>query len=208
VLPGYFNVGALGVYASEESLTKTYAQYEQELALEISVNHSCGDSALKCVDCDGQVCPKCFVQCAVGNRCKKCAGRFTSHVLKTNPAVLIRLGLAMLLLGVAYGFIGRSVPMATFGFYGYFIQFAIWFAVGKVMHRVASYKQGPKVLATAIIGLLLGLMAGPFRDILITSLSAPPDADEFGYSAYASGTHLISAAIMVVGVLWPFARRG
>ncbi|MBS1999592.1 MAG: hypothetical protein JSS86_24875 [Cyanobacteria bacterium SZAS LIN-2] len=173
----------------------------------ISVTHTCGDSALKCVDCDGQVCPKCFVQCAVGNRCKKCASRFTSHVLKTSPAVIIRLGLAMVALGVGYGFLARAVPEMPFGFYGYFIQFAIWFALGKGMHRVASYKQGPKVMATAIIGLLLGLALGPFRDIAIAAMSATSSTGEESYSSYLNGQHLVNAAIMIVGVLWPFVRR-
>lgn len=167
----------------------------------ISVNHSCGDSALKCVDCNEQVCPKCFVQCAVGNRCKKCAGRFTSHVLKAPPVVLIRLGLTMAALGLAYGFLAKRLLYMPLGIYGYAVEFFLFFALGKALHRVASYKQGAKVLGSAVAGLVVGLALSPLRDVIITSLSPGAGADE------AISEYLINLAIMFFGILAPYFRR-
>lgn len=173
----------------------------------LSVNHTCGDSALKCVDCSAQVCPRCFVQCAVGNRCKKCAGRFTSHVLKATPAVLMRLGLAMATLGFAYGYLARHLLYMPLGFYGYVVEFFVFFGLGKVMHRVASYKLGGKILATAVLGLAAGLAIGPFRDLIISALALQGQGGEDGGSGYALNQHLVNLAIMAVGVLSPYFRK-
>ena len=170
----------------------------------LSVTHSCGQSALKCVDCSEQVCPKCFVQCAVGNRCKKCAGRFTSHILKAPPKVLIRLGLAMAVLGVGYGYLARSMSDMPLGFYSYIVEFFIFMAVGKLMHRIASYKQGVKVVGTAVLALLVGLACSPLRDVFISALTSPGA----GGGDYVFSQYLVHLAIFSVGVLFPFLRKG
>lgn len=47
----------------------------------VKCDHS--DTRLSCVDCSQPVCPGCMVQCAVGQRCPKCTGKFTSHVAKS-----------------------------------------------------------------------------------------------------------------------------
>ena len=181
----------------------------------ISVNHSCGDSGLKCVDCAGQVCPKCFVQCAVGNRCKKCASRFTSHVLKVSPAVLIRLTVTMLVLGFGYGYLAPHLLYMPFGFYGSVVEFFIFFALGKFLHGVASYKLGWKLLACALIGLAVGLALGPFREIILTAMAAQnatgsegSEGSEGGGNNYTLSQHLVNLAIMAFGVLAPYFRKG
>jgi hypothetical protein len=172
----------------------------------LSVTHSCGDSALKCVDCSEQVCPKCFVQCAVGNRCKKCAGRFTSHVLKAPPAVLIRLGLVMAAVGFGYGYLAPRLLSTPLGIYGYIVEFFIFLALGKFLHRAASYKMGAKVLGTAILGLIIGLVISPFRDVLM-SLGSSAQAGAAGGGNDDASTYLVNLAIMLVGVLAPYFRK-
>jgi hypothetical protein len=173
----------------------------------LSVNHSCGDSALKCVDCSGQVCPKCFVQCAVGNRCKKCASRFTSHVLKASPALLVRVGLSMAAVGVAYGFAARHLVYMPLGIYGYAIEFFVFMALGKVMHRVASYKMGAKVMGAAFLGLLLGLAIGPFRALVIAALGTANEDGTGGGGDYAINQYLVNLAILAFGLLSPYFRK-
>ena len=167
----------------------------------ISVKHSCGDSALKCVDCNETVCPKCMVQCAVGNRCKKCTARFTSHVLKTSPKILIRLALGMWILGFVYGFVEPLLAFIPLGYISYIIQFVAFMSLGKIMHRLAAYKQGPKVAATAFFALLLGLMSGPSRAVLLNAFQ------NSGGDAYAAAFSLVGLTIFFLAVLWPFLRR-
>ena len=170
----------------------------------LSVNHSCGDSGLRCVDCNQQVCPRCYVQCAVGNRCKKCAARFTSHVLKTPLPVLIRLAVFMIGLGFAYGYVAPLLLYMPLGFYGYVIEAFVFFAVGKVMHRIASFKLGAKVAATAFASLALGLYLGPLRNLLLAALDAARAAEP--NSGMLNGC-LVSLAIMMVAVLAPLMRK-
>lgn len=168
-------------------------------------SHSCRDSALKCVDCNGQVCPKCFVQCEVGNRCKKCASRFTSHVLLTSPKVLAKLSVAGVLLGVAWGFV--QPHLAIMGMYGYFIQFFAAVFLGKLLHRAASYKLGPKVTAVALLALIIGLAIGPSRDMLLTSIQLSNVSLEDGGDPNALSGEVICIAIFLVGSLMPFIRK-
>ncbi|CAN5239725.1 hypothetical protein BH11CYA1_BH11CYA1_04820 [soil metagenome] len=171
----------------------------------IKVSHSCRDSALKCVDCDGQVCPKCFVQCEVGNRCKKCASRFTSHVLLTSPKVLAKLSLAGILLGFAWGFL--QPHLAIMGMYGYFIQFFAAVFLGKLLHRAASYKLGPKVTTVAAVALIIGLAIGPARDMVLMSIQMSNLTPEDGGDPNALSGELIKLAIFLVGALMPFFRK-
>jgi hypothetical protein len=172
----------------------------------LSVSHSCGDSGLKCVDCNEQVCPRCMVQCAVGNRCKKCAGRFTSHILKTSPKILVRLGLAMVALGFAYGYLAPWLAYIPFGIYGYAIDFFLFFSIAKFMHRIAAFKLGPKVAVTAFLSLLAGVMLGPARETLL-SLCAVGAAGPAGAEAYEMGGNLTLLVLFFATILWPFLRR-
>jgi len=144
----------------------------------------------------------------VGNRCKKCAGRFTSHVLKASPQILLRLGLAMLLLGVAYGYVAPLTLYMPLGIYGYVIEFFLFFTLGKVMYRVAGYKQGAKVITAATGGLLLGLALGPFRDQFIVAVAASGTENPTDPSASSElNYYLVNLAIMAVGLLSSFMRK-
>ncbi|MDP3508477.1 MAG: hypothetical protein Q8T09_10840 [Candidatus Melainabacteria bacterium] len=167
--------------------------------------HSCRDSALKCVDCNSQVCPKCFVQCAVGNRCKKCANRFTSHVLLTSPKVLAKLSAASVLLGIAWGYIQPHLEIM--GIYGYFIQFVAALFLGKLLHKVASYKLGTKVATVAALTLIIGLAIGPSRETVLNAIqySNLPAAE--GGDPNALGAELISLSIFLIAALMPFIRK-
>lgn len=167
--------------------------------------HSCRDSALKCVDCNGQVCPKCFVQCAVGNRCKKCASRFTSHVLLISPKVLAKLSAASVLLGIAWGYIQPHLEIM--GIYGYVIQFFAAAFLGKLLHKAASYKLGAKVTTVAALALIVGLAIGPSRDTVLNAIqySNLPPAE--GGDPNALGGELIRLAIFLIGALMPFIRK-
>ena len=146
-----------------------------------------------------------MVQCAVGNRCKKCASRFTSHVLKVTPLILLRLTAAMAALGVAFGYAEPKFHYMPFGIYGYIVFFFIFSAIGKAMQRVASYKQGPKVFVSALFGLTLGLAIGPFREMFLATLNPPPDIPNG--TLEVQSPLFMEAAIFICAVLWPFARK-
>ena len=171
----------------------------------IKGTHSCRDSALKCVDCNSQVCPKCFVQCEVGNRFKKCASRFTSHVLLTSPKVLAKLTVAGVLLGVVWGYLQPRLEIM--GMYGYFIQFFAAAFLGKLLHRAASYKLGAKVTTAAALALIIGLAIGPSRDMVLNAIQFANMPIEEGGDPNALSGVFISLAIFLVGALLPFTRK-
>jgi hypothetical protein len=107
----------------------------------------------------------------------------------------------MAALGLAYGFLAKRLLYMPLGFYGYIVEFFIFLALGKALHRVASYKQGAKVLGSAVLGLLVGLAFSPLRDVIVTSFSQGAGSD------YAISEYLISLAIMCFGVFSPYFRR-
>lgn len=170
--------------------------------------HSCGDSALRCQDCNEKVCPKCFVQCAVGNRCKKCAGRFTSHVLLVPTPVLLRTLGFTILLGIVFGFIEPAIHHIGYGFYGYLAILAGSFFVGKLVHRVAGYKMGAKITTAIIAGVLIGMAIGPMRDHVLTAIEmvrTGSEAAEMGNSML--GAYAIEAFLFALGLVLPLCRR-
>lgn len=111
-----------------------------------------------------------MIPCAVGSRCKKCAGRFTSHVVQAGPAVLVRTGLAALVAGFAFG--SAQIYVLGFSFYSWIVLALVGLGVGRLLHRIASYKIGSKIVAAVVAGLLVGLLLSPARDSTITYISA------------------------------------
>lgn len=143
------------------------------------------------------------MQCAVGNRCKKCASRFTSHVLQVTPRALIGALLASSAVGIGFGFLEPALIRVGYGIYGYLIEFAGAYALGRLVHRAAKHKLGAKVAFAVLGGLLLGLALGPTRDIFLQAMAATSEEDV----SSRVGDHCIHVAILIAGVLTPFVRK-
>ncbi len=174
--------------------------------------HSCGDCALRCIDCKEQICPKCFVQCAVGNRCKKCSSRFTSHVLLISPQILLRTVAFTCVIGFAYGYVEPVIGDFSFGYYGILLKLVLFYFVGKLVQRVASYKMGAKIITAVVLGLLLGLALGPVREdvtnMILTLQALPGSEDEARAGIKHELTNqAIGALVLIGGILIPFWRK-
>jgi hypothetical protein len=113
----------------------------------------------------------------------------------------------MVALGVAYGYLAPHLQHTPLGIYGYAVLFFIFFAFGKVMHRVASYKLGAKVLGTAVLGLAVGLAIGPFRELILSAMASSSADGAADGSDYVLSTYLVNLAIMAFGVLSPYFRK-
>lgn len=120
--------------------------------------HSCGDSALSCIDCQAQICPSCMEQCPVGNRCRKCSGRFTSHLTKLPMPIMLRTAAGAVVVGFAFGCFYQFFQG---GFYIWFLVYFLGCLLGKGLHKLASYKLGKRVLATMIVGVIAGALLSP-----------------------------------------------
>ncbi len=120
--------------------------------------HSCGDSRLSCVECSEIVCPKCMVECPVGNRCKKCAAKTESHVLKVTPWVAVR----TLASAALAAYIFSYVSMFLFGgYWGWIITYAVGLFIGNLIHKVSGFKLGPVIIGTVLVGMIVGTALNP-----------------------------------------------
>ena len=126
--------------------------------MQIFPQHSCGDSRLSCVECETQVCPKCMVQCPVGNRCKKCAAKTESHVLRVTPAVATRTFVASAFAGYGFAYVS---PFLGGWFYSWIIVYFLGALIGNVLHKVASYKMGTAIVSIVVGGLIVGSVLNP-----------------------------------------------
>lgn len=171
-------------------------------------SHDHSDTRLACTDCSQPICPKCMVQCAVGFRCRKCAGRFASHVMQTTPLVLGRTALAALVLGVVFGQVESSSGVGC-GIYAWMILYAVSFGAGKILHRISGHKLGGRIIAAVAVGLVAGLTLSPMRDVFIQSVSASQTSDPEHVGAMSSymTTQLISMCVFASGVLTPFVGK-
>ena len=136
--------------------------------------HSCGDSRLTCIDCQAQICPACLEQCPVGNRCRKCTGRFTGHITKLPLPIMLRTGAAAAALGFAYGFFYESLMG---GFYIWFLVYIGGVFAGKFLHKLANHKYGKTVIATIASGIIIGAFLSPAQDSM---LGKPTDSSFMG----------------------------
>lgn len=137
--------------------------------MSILAKHDHSDSRLRCQDCNDLICPRCMVQCAVGSRCKKCAGRFTSHVVQASPAIIIRTGLSALVVGFLFG--SAQMQLIGMGFYSWLILAAVGLGVSRLLHRISSYKIGVKIALAVVAGLVAGLILSPARDSTLSYLA-------------------------------------
>lgn len=136
--------------------------------------HSCGDCKLSCVDCSAQICPGCMVQCPVGNRCPKCAGKFTSHVLAVTPLIMIKTLAAAGVAGFAFGWADTFLPLG-----GLFMMFFVYLGgvgIGNVVHKVSGHKMGPKISMTVVAGLVVGALLSPVGERALSVYQSVTDS--------------------------------
>ncbi|RTL44619.1 MAG: hypothetical protein EKK48_05040 [Candidatus Melainabacteria bacterium] len=173
----------------------------QRVAMSILSKHDHSDSRLRCQDCSETICPKCMVQCAVGARCKSCAGRFTSHVVQASPAIMIRTGLSALAVGFLFG--SAQVYMLGMSFYSWLILAAVGLGVSRILHRIAAYKIGTKIALAVVAGLVIGLILSPARDSTLGYLAAlnqpGSDAQAEAQSSMSVFTTQLAAMIVFIG---------
>lgn len=157
--------------------------------------HECGDSRLACIDCQAQVCPKCFVECPVGNRCKQCANKFESHVLTVTVGALVKMFITAAAIGAAFGVLQGFVPGG--GFWMWFIVYALGVGAGNIIHKVVGFRVGTKVMATATVGVLMGWVGvmhyGPSFDPVYGKMTQAPVQQEMAkkwrYATLAAFKH-------------------
>lgn len=149
---------------------------------------------LACIDCSAPICPKCFVQCAVGNRCPKCAGRFESHVLKLSGTVICRL----VVVSIASGVLLSNLVTMQGAFGGFLFQIFVGYLLGRVIHRSADYKFGPKIAPIAVGACLLGMLLNHHITLLLLLFIYVPHS-----AGVLAGHYLTGILLGTVGICIP-----
>jgi hypothetical protein len=168
------------------------------------LTHEHNDTRLKCQECAEAICPKCMIQCAVGFRCKKCAARFTSHVIQVKPLILAKTAVVAAGIGYAFGLFEEQLSSIG-GIYAIVMIFFVGWGIGKVLHRVAQHKLGPKIILGVIVGLLVGYLVSPIRDQIFGAILASGHSPSLANNMIS--TQFFDMALFAVGVLTPFLRR-
>lgn len=154
------------------------------------------------------MCPKCMVQCAVGQRCPKCASKFQSHAVKTTPFLLARTAVAAFVVGYGFGLMESSIGS---GMYLWIVLYFCGVLVGRGLHWVARYKLGTQIVTTVSVALLSGMLLSPLHNWIfnmVLTAFATKGAEGAGidmlsyvlWRAFAMG-------LFVYGALCPFLRR-
>lgn len=120
----------------------------------ITSNHACGDSLLKCADCHAQICPKCVVECPVGNRCGAC-GKGSGKVQLHAKPIDAKKATGFLLFGGVYGWM---ISYATLSALSICFCIAMWVAGRETGSQL---RRGDKDLAISwmlpfVTGMVLG----------------------------------------------------
>lgn len=104
-----------------------------------------------------------MVQCAVGNRCKKCAGKFSTHLVKMTPMVITKvvlLSFASSYLIIATEHVASlSVPICMIGPIS--VAVSAYF-LGGFIHKASGYKDGKLLTPFILIPLVIGFLVNPF----------------------------------------------
>jgi hypothetical protein len=139
---------------------------------------------VRCGRCDQPICMSCAMQGPVGLRCKTC-GKPSRDALSSLKPNQIAVGLAVATgLGAVVGYFG-----ASFGFFMVVVGFFAGTIIAEALDRTVGIKRGPRILALAIVGIVMGAvlggalgLVGLWREMLDFAAMAEA-AGETGYPA-------------------------
>ena len=110
---------------------------------------------VRCGRCDQPICMKCAMEGPVGLRCKTC-GKPSRDALASLRPTQVLVGLAVAGgLGAAVGYFSTQ-----FGFFMIVIGFFAGTFVAEGLDRTIGIKRGPRILALAFAGILVGGVLG------------------------------------------------
>jgi hypothetical protein len=117
--------------------------------------HPDRETWVRCGRCDQPICTSCAMQGPVGLRCKTC-GKPSRDALTSLKPNQIAIGFAVsMVLGAAVGYFG-----AQLGLFMIVIGFFAGTLIAEALDRTVGIKRGPRILAIAIGGVVIGGLIG------------------------------------------------
>jgi hypothetical protein len=117
------------------------------------VHHPKRATVLRCGKCGDFICTRCSVPTPVGMRCHTCAQLRRLPQFDVGPLLLLRSGLAGLLVSLAAWWVLSYVPFLSF-----FLSILVGLAVGEAISRLARRRTNRLLEATAVLDVVLGLL--------------------------------------------------
>jgi hypothetical protein len=150
--------------------------------------HPDRETWVRCGRCDQPICTRCAMQGPVGLRCRTC-GKPSRDALASLKPNQIAAGLAVTGgLGAVVGYFGTQ-----FGFFMIVVGFFAGTIIAEALDRTIGIKRGPRILALAITGIVVGGLLGSSLSLL----SLWRDLGLFAEMAAAAGEAYPAPAIDV-----------
>jgi hypothetical protein len=123
--------------------------------------HPDRETWVRCGRCDQPICTRCAMQGPVGLRCRTC-GKPSRDALASLKPNQIAIGLAVAGgLGAVVGYFGTQ-----FGFFMVVVGFFAGTIIAEALDRTIGIKRGPRILALAIAGIVVGGLLGSSLSLL------------------------------------------
>ena len=117
--------------------------------------HPDRETWVRCGRCDQPICTRCAMQGPVGLRCRTC-GKPSRDALASLNTRQLAIGLAVAsALGAVVGYFG-----AQFGFLMIVVGFFAGTIIAEALDRTIGIKRGPRILAIAVGGVVIGGLLG------------------------------------------------
>ncbi len=115
--------------------------------------HPTISTRLRCSKCGTPICPRCMVETPVGFRCPSCAGLSGLAWSDVPTRLLLRAGLAGLLVAVTVGWLWSRAPAWQF-----YLALLLGFGVAEAMAWAARAQRGVALQILGMICVALGLI--------------------------------------------------
>lgn len=116
--------------------------------------------------------------------------------MKIPGVVMTRLVLVSMASGVILAGLSTMQPFLRFG--GFFFQIFIGYLLGRVIHRAADYKFGPKIAPIAVGSCLVGMLLNHHITLLILLYLYVPQS-----AGVLAGNYLTGILLGIAGICIP-----
>jgi hypothetical protein len=117
--------------------------------------HPDRETWVRCGRCDQPICTSCAMQGPVGLRCKTCGKPSRDALVSLKPNQIVTGFVVALGLGAVAGWIGTQL-----GFLMIVVGFFAGTLIAEVIDRSIGIKRGPRIVAVAVAGIVLGGVIG------------------------------------------------
>lgn len=177
------------------------------------------ETRLSCAQCETLICPRCMVMCDVGIKCPDCVRGTESHITQVSNRHLAAAFALAFFAGLTYSFFEgwlMAFPVLhIFGIpiVGLFLAYLTGKGLGSLIRRLIGYKLGKRISLATTLGVLIGIVAGPFHEVVFTMImiiNAAVDTTQPSTSAIfmMAGLmiHLFGAFVFIRGLQSTFWR--